>query len=185
MRAPRPPGTRGPLGITGASEAGSDATATASPTISAYISGASSSTTSTAGSISVLALHNVNNDASFSPHDHAVTATADASAIAISLTAAHAGGTAHAYASPVLTDYAAGTLSAGSAITFRAQSRANPVANADGDSGSLVGLGASNAFAYADGTVYTHFDGSITVGREPRRRRDLRRGRRGQRDRCR
>ena len=130
-----------------------------------YISGASSTTTSTSGSISVIARHDVASDASFSPHDHAVTRyrDRDASDIAISLTAAHAGvrppPPTPRRSSPT-TPRARSAPGRRSRCARSPAPTRSPMRTATADRWSA--LGASNAFAYADGTVYTHFDGSIT-----------------------
>ena len=146
----------GVIAVTGA---GSDATATTRPTVKAYISGASSSTTSEGGSISVLALLGVSTANVRRGGD--TRAEAQAASASAGFGGAGAGATASATNSGAVESSADGTLSASNAITIRGKAIRGATADARGTAGGLVGVGDSDAFATADGTAKALLSGSV------------------------
>ena len=129
----------------------SDATATVTPTINAFVAGGS--VTSSAGSIGVTAEY-----AGGAAGSNGAVATAHASGGALAgIQGAHSTATA----SPAVETYAAGTLTAGSNITLRALSASRASADSAGTAGGLVGIGESEATATAGGSTKAHLDGTV------------------------
>ncbi|MEY2518223.1 MAG: large repetitive protein, partial [bacterium] len=146
-------------GLVAVSGAGSDATATTTPSIKAYISGASSSTTSESGSISVLALLGVS--AANARRGGDTRAEAQAASVAVGLGGAGAGATASATSAGAVDSSADGALSASNAITIRGKAIRSASADAKGSAGGLVGVGKSNSFATANGSANAQLFGSV------------------------